>query len=259
VPCHRFLDWEAVAPGIVAGITAVADADGAGSSSDFGLATGGSAWEVTRRLEALAGATGMHSPVVGRQVHGTRIVGVDSTPGAGVCVVGDADGLMTSATGVLLAVTAADCVPAYLADLEGRCVALVHAGWRGAAAGILERAVEGMESRYGADPGNLAVYLGPAICGACYAVGPEVLTALGKQGNGPSRVDLRSELVDRAVDAGVAPDRVSRSDWCTRCGPVRLHSHRARGTDAGRMAAFLGLLPTPGSRSGADSAGQELR
>jgi copper oxidase (laccase) domain-containing protein len=208
-------------------MTAVADADGAGSSSDFGLATGGSAWEVTRRFEALAGATGMHSPVIGRQVHGSRIVGVDSTPGPGVFVVGDADGLMTSAEGVLLAVTAADCVPAYLADLEGRCVALVHAGWRGAAAGIIERA--------------------------------EVLTALGKPEDGPSRIDLRSELADRAVGAGVAPERVSRSDWCTKCGPVRLHSHRAQGSNSGRMAAFLGLLPAPGRRPGADWARQELR
>lgn len=253
------MDWEAVAPGIVAGITAVADADGAGSSSDFGLGTGGSAWEVARRFEALAGATGMHSPVIGRQVHGSRIVGVDSTPGPGVFVVGDADGLMTSAEGVLLAVTAADCVPAYLADLEGRCVALVHAGWRGAAAGIIERAVTGLERRYGIDPGYLAVHLGPAICGECYAVGPEVLTALGKPEDGPSRIDLRSELADRAVGAGVAPERVSRSDWCTKCGPVRLHSHRAQGSNSGRMAAFLGLLPAPGRRPGADWARQELR
>jgi hypothetical protein len=201
----------------------------------------------------------MHSPVVGRQVHGTRIVGVDSAPGAGVFVVGDADGLMTSAAGILLAVTAADCVPAYLADLEGRCVALVHAGWRGAAAGILERAVEGLAGRYGVNPRSLAVHFGPAICGACYAVGPEVLTALGKQEDGSSHVDLRFELADRAVDAGVAPDRVSCSDWCTKCGPVRLHSHRARGSEAGRMAAFLGLLPAPGGRPGADQARQELR
>ena len=58
------MDWEAVVPGIVAGMTAVADADGAGSSSDFGLATGGSAWEVTRRFEALAGATDRKALVI---------------------------------------------------------------------------------------------------------------------------------------------------------------------------------------------------
>ncbi len=86
----------------------------------------------------LALATGMHSSVVARQVHGTRIVEVDSSSGSGPRVVGEADGFVTSARGVLLAVTAADCVPVFIVDLQGRCIALLHAGWRGAAGGILE-------------------------------------------------------------------------------------------------------------------------
>jgi YfiH family protein len=240
-------------------MTVVAEAEGAGSGGDYGLDTGGSAWEVTRRYERLAGATGMHSSVVGRQVHGTRIVEVNSPPGGGVLVVGAADGLMTSASGVLLAVTAADCVPAFVADVEGRCVALLHAGWKGTAAGILELAVEQAGRRYGVGPGDLSVYLGPAICGVCYEVGPEVLSAFGREGSCPSSLDLRSELENRAVEAGVLANRVSRSDWCTKCGPVRLHSHRGQGSKAGRMAAFLGRLPAEGARPGADSVRQELR
>jgi YfiH family protein len=214
-PCHRFTEWEAVRPGIVAGITAVSDAQGSGSESDFGLATGGTAWDVTRRYEELARATGMRSAAVARQVHGTRILEVNSSPGRGVFVVGEADGLMTSVPGVLLAVTAADCVPAFVVDVGGRCVALLHAGWRGVAAGILELAVEAIGRRFGADSGALAVYLGPAICGVCYEVGGEVLQAFGMEGSRPSGLDLRSELEVRAVEAGVPANRIERSEWCT--------------------------------------------
>jgi len=242
----------------VAGITAVSDAEGAGSESDFGLATGGTAWEVAHRYERLARATGMRFAVVARQVHGTRILDVDSLPGDGLFVIGEADGLMTSVPGVLLAVTAADCVPAFVVDVGGRCVALLHAGWRGAAAGILELAVEAIGRRFGAESGDLAVYLGPAICGVCYEVGADVLGAFGREGSRQSGLDLRAELAVRAVDAGVRPDRVIRSEWCTRCGPVHLHSHRRHGSEAGRMAAFLGLVTAGGTLRRMEPVREEL-
>jgi len=238
---HRFTALEAIVPGVVAGITAVPPGDGAGSESDFGLATGGSAWDVMRRYEGLARAVGASTGMVGRQVHGTRVVEAGAIQASGVHVVGEADGLMTSIPGILLAVTAADCVPVLVADVSGRCVALVHAGWRGAVAGMLEAAVRALGERFEVTPPDLAIFLGPAICGDCYEVGAEVLRAFGKSDRGPAGLDLRSELSQRAIESGVPRDRVMRSEWCTRCGPVTFHSHRGRGVDAGRMAAFLGL------------------
>ena len=258
-PRYRFTDWEAGLPGVVAGITAVGHAQGAGSDSDFGLATGGTACDVARRYEDLARSIGMRSSAVARQVHGTLVLEVDSTHGVGALVVGEADGLMTSARGVLLAVTAADCVPVFIADRGGRCVALLHAGWRGTAAGILRLAVEGLGRRFGTGPRDLSVYLGPSICGFCYEVGAEVLRAFGRDGSGPSNLDLRSDLADRAVEAGIPRDRVTHSSWCTGCGPVHLHSHRARGSTAGRMAAFLGLEPAAGAGPGTAATRRELR
>lgn len=224
----------------MAGVTAVAAGEGAGSESDFGLTTGGGAEAAKRRYERLAASAGMRASVAVRQVHGTRILEA-ARPRRGFQVGGEADGLMTSEPGVLLSVTAADCVPVFLADRQGRCVAAVHAGWRGAAAGILERAITRLESRFGVEAENLEACLGPGICGDCYEVGPEVLEAFGKGGLGPACIDLRSELAARAIDSGLSADAVSVLDWCTRCGPVHLHSHRAHGGRAGRMAAFIGL------------------
>ena len=244
---------------MLAGITAVRAGEGAGSESDFGLTTGGLSRDVTRRYEMLSGATGMHSSVVARQVHGIRVVEVGSPPGGGSRVEGEADGLMTSEQGVLLAVTAADCVPVFVVDVAGRCIALLHAGWRGVAGGILEVGLSLLERRFGVGPADLAVYFGPSICGSCYEVGADVLRAFRRDASRPARLDLRAELLLRAVGAGVAPNRVLRSEWCTRCGPEHLHSHRARGSEAGRMAAFLGLVPGTPTRPRSTNRGRELR
>jgi YfiH family protein len=207
----------------------------------------------------LASATGMHSFAVARQVHGTHIVEAATSSGGESGVVGEADGFVTAAKGVLLAVTAADCVPVFIVDLEGRCIALLHAGWRGAAGGILEVGLSMLKARFGVEPANVSMYLGPSICGSCYEVGVEVLRAFRPDAAGPAQLDLRTELAQKAVRAGVSAQRVVRSQWCTRCGPVHLHSHRALGVKAGRMAAFLGLVPETPRAPGPRPRGRELR
>lgn len=233
--------------GIVAGITGVADGDGAESNFDSGLVTSGTTGNVTRRYVALARSLGMESIAMVRQVHGTRIVEVGPSSEGGVRLSGEADGLLTVAPGILLVVATADCVPVYVARRGGDGIAILHAGWRGAAAGILERAIERFVTSYGVGAGDLLVHLGPSICGACYEVGAAVLGVFGYDGRDRSTLDLRAELADRATHAGVPAASVSRSAWCTRCGPVRLHSHRGQGGRAGRMAAFIGRVGDSGS------------
>jgi YfiH family protein len=258
-PCHRFTAWEAACPGIVAGITGVSEDAGAGSEADYGLKTGGAPVDVMGRYRRLTRATGMTASVVARQVHGTRVADVSSLTEAGSHVMDEADGLVTCVPGVLLAVTAADCVPIFLADVRGRGIGLLHAGWRGAAAGILERGVALLQRNFAIEPGDLSMYLGPAICGSCYEVGSEVLRAFGKNPSDRGHLDLRLELTGQAVDAGVPAHRVTLSAQCTRCGPDHFHSHRARASDAGRMAAFLGLQSFSAPETGSDGAGRELR
>lgn len=150
----------------------------------------------------------------------------------------DRDGHVTDVEGVLLAVSIADCVPVSVVDPARRRVALLHAGWRGTAEGILERGLDELAGEAGA--AGLLVHLGPAICGGCYEVGPEVFEALGRpRPDAPSPIDLRSVLAERAVAAGVEGDHVSVSELCTRCEHDLLFSHR--GGDSGRQVAYLGV------------------
>jgi hypothetical protein len=149
------------------------------------------------------------------------------------------DGHVTGETGILLAVTVADCVPIYLVDRRGRGLGLLHAGWKGVAGGMLEAGAQVLAERTGAAPGDLAVHFGVAICGPCYEVGPEVAWAvLGAATPGTTRLDLRAELVRRAERLGIGA--VSASTLCTTCDAGRFFSHRGSHGDGGRMVAYLG-------------------
>ncbi len=188
-----------------------------------------------RRLVA---ATGVPAVARCRQVHGRDLVSPDTELPAGMHVLGEADALITRRSGILLAVTVADCVPVYLVDPETRLIGLAHAGWRGTAAGVVDATLRALRDR-GSTLGSLYVHLGPAICGECYEVGPEVIAALGGSGDGPSRVDLRRHIAEAAVAAGVDPRRMTISNRCTRCEADAFFSYRG-GDRGGRMCAYLG-------------------
>lgn len=205
---------------------------------DLGLFSEGSAAErVREHWSRLLAVTGMHAAMHARQVHGAD-VRLHDAPTGGLHVVGECDGHVTTEAGVLLAVTIADCVPVFVVEAGSRTVAVLHAGWRGTVGGVLESGLE-VASR-GARLEDLHVHLGPAICGRCYEVGPEVFEALGEPVP-PSKalLDLRDVLLRRALEAGVDASRLTVSEHCTRCTASGLFSHR--GGDRGRQVGYLGV------------------
>lgn len=174
-------------------------------------------------------AAGLVSSV---QVHGVQVA-VHRSAWDGVRRLDGLDGHIVADRGAA-AVTVADCVPVFIAHATG-VVAVVHAGWRGVATRILPAAIERMGG-LGCAPAALHVHLGPAICGRCYEVGPDVYERLTGWSTTRSRhVDLRALLAEQAKVAGV--ERVSASAWCTRCDNDRFYSHRAG--DAGRQVAVI--------------------
>jgi YfiH family protein len=172
-----------------------------------------------------------------RQVHGVALV--FHTPGwSGWLRAGDADGHVALERGTAAVVSAADCVPVCIAHPSG-AIALLHSGWRGTADRIVERAIEALASR-GSPPHELRLHLGPAICGKCYEVGPDVAERLlGSRPNGPRLVDLRAIIADHAHGKGVR--NVTSSPRCTRCDNDRFYSHRAG--DAGRQLTVMFAKP----------------
>lgn len=194
---------------------------------------------VLERWDRLRREVGLPRSVHAHQVHGAE-VRFHGSGDAGLHLAEACDGHATAAAGVLLAVTTADCVPVFIVDPVRRAVALLHAGWRGAAGGILEEGVSVMAARAGSRAEDLHIHLGPSICGSCYEVGPEVFVALGlPEPPHPTPLDLRRALAHRTVAMGVQQDQVSISAHCTLCAQGVLFSHR--GGDRARQVGFLGM------------------
>jgi YfiH family protein len=237
----RQSDWAARFPTLIQGIS------GRTPELDFGRVTGdpsGPAQAARPRDTAADGwtalrrATGISRVARCRQVHGPTVKVVEGPDLDGVHVVGEADALVTDRAGLLLAVTVADCAPVYFVEPQQRIVGLAHAGWRGTAAGVVGATLASLRS-LGATPGALRVHLGPAICGKCYEVGPEVLAAFGLEPAASGHVDLRAQLLGQLVAAGVTYDFITTSGSCTRCEPERFYSYRG-GDEGRRMCAYLG-------------------
>lgn len=230
--------WEDLVRGLICGVTTA-------EAGTFGVSDA-RVGEWHDAYGSLAAGLGFDRVRVPLQVHGTDVVtvGPSGSTGPTVELAGRVDGQVTAERGLLLASTAADCVPVHILDPAGPRLGLVHAGWRGAAGGILERAVAalGALDPDGTGPDGWRLHLGPAICGACYEVDRPVLEAFGLAGE-RACLDLRGMLTRRALEIGFRPEAVTVSALCTRCGPEPLHSHRGSGAAAGRMAAFLGVRP----------------
>ena len=219
-------------------------------------------WREFRRSEP-----GFRQYVLGHQVHGTRIeihgeasrgrrsadraggrrMSDDGIEGGEWRVFEGVDGHVAAGTGTMLCVTVADCTPVYLLHPGTKMVALLHAGWRGTAAGVLERGVQSLlvaATGIPGDPGIAGVvcHLGVSICGPCYEVGPEVFEAMSPWANeqkptgGKGSLDVRKVLVKQAESLGIK--EITVSGHCSRHGEG-WYSHR--GGEGGRMVGYLGV------------------
>ncbi|MBZ5668950.1 MAG: peptidoglycan editing factor PgeF [Acidobacteriia bacterium] len=190
------------------------------------------------------------------------------------------DGLLTAEAGILLTVRIADCLPVLLVDAHRRVVAAVHAGWRGALARVIEKAVGDMHRVFGSHPGQLMAALGPSIRACCYEVGEEVVEAFHGQfvradqffrtpphrpeaatqrrsipflgayppGHAPQQgpaahLDLVAVALDQLARAGVKLSNALIADYCTACRTDLFFSHRKEGERTGRQMAVVGIRP----------------
>jgi polyphenol oxidase len=173
------------------------------------------------------------------QVHGTFVQRVRAAAGTGgEAVTIDADGHATALAGVGTTVLTADCLPVALG--ANGAVAMVHAGWRGLAAGVLEEGALALRDLGG--EGEIVAVIGPCAGACCYEVGDEVHAAFGgdhRIESPPTRnIDLRAIAHKRLLAAGVT--KVCDVAACTICDE-RFFSFRREGKHAGRQAGVAWL------------------
>ena len=209
------------------------------ASLNLGRLTGDEIEGVRENRRRLAAAVGIAPGrvLIARQVHGAEVLrhhGPDEPAAfAGPAPeLPEADGHATAQAGLAPLVFVADCLPVALAGPGG--VAMAHCGWRGLAAGIVERAMVEVDAR--------AAAVGPGIGPCCYEVGDEVRTAFEQVGPGVTaggRLDLR-EVARRLLErAGVRSVEVSEN--CTSCEPELFFSHRRDRGRTGRQAGLAWL------------------
>jgi purine-nucleoside/S-methyl-5'-thioadenosine phosphorylase / adenosine deaminase len=198
-----------------------------GARVAFSTRSAGSAKESYLPLAAALGIP-PERIVTARQVHGVELA--HHPPG--IAAEAEADGHVVFRPGTAALVFVADCLPVALAGPGG--VAMLHCGWRGLAAGIVERGATAVEATDAA--------IGPGIGPCCYEVGDEVLGAFAGLGDGIAdgrMLDL-PEVTQRLLrEAGV--ERIESAGLCTSCEPDRFFSHRRDSGSAGRQAGVAWL------------------
>lgn len=170
------------------------------------------------------------------------------------------DALATGRRGQPLLLHFADCVPVILVDTKKPAICVIHAGWRGTAAGIAGKAVRVMGEAFQTAPKDIAAAIGPAIGSCCYQTGPDVPEQLQrtiypshKFGN---EDHAAANLIEHKSD-GIYPDlkafnalqllqegveQIDVTAWCTSCHPEIFYSHRAQAGQTGRHGAIACLV-----------------
>jgi YfiH family protein len=198
--------------------------------------------ENRRRVEAFL----PRAPLWLSQVHGSDVVDASARDvDRHASAPPRADAAVTRGSGVVLAVSIADCMPVLFADRDASVIGIAHAGWRGLAAGVLERTIAAMR----VDPASVCAWLGPAIGASAFEVGADVHDAFCVGDPGASAhfargrpdkwlADLRGLAHRRLAAAGIG--RTCDENACTFEDAGRFYSYR-RDRTTGRMAAFIWL------------------
>lgn len=208
---------------------------------------------VAQNRALLQAQLGGARPVFLTQVHGVDVAQVNVATPDGTT----ADACITQEPQVACTIMVADCLPLMFTDDAGRVVAAAHAGWRGLAAGVLERTVHAVCEQAGVAPAQVRVWLGPCIGPDAFEVGDDVrqaFTALdapqadkaaGYFKPHPSHshkwlADLAGLARLRLAALGVTSvaGNDSSPEWCTVSQRSRLFSYRRDGV-TGRFAVCI--------------------
>ncbi|PJE80376.1 Laccase domain protein YfiH [invertebrate metagenome] len=211
-------------------------------SFNLGLSSGDNPKDVRLNREKMQSDWDWKQPPLWvRQVHGTKVVYASEDDHTI-----QADGVWTDKQQTVCLILTADCLPVLLCHKTGSCVAAVHAGWKGLAAGVLESALHLLPDT----PDNMMAFLGPAIGPACFEVGPEVRDTFLAEvpesekafiaGKGDRwQADLYHLARLRLEKNGLTA--IYGGDCCTFTEEERFYSYRRDGKLSGRIASAIWL------------------
>lgn len=257
IPYFSLSSWESEFPHLTVGFSARTD-----QSYNYALHVGDVPERVIENRKRLSHQLGFSFSdwTCAEQVHGTSIQMVTSDDrGKGrlsrESAFQETDGLMTKEEDVLLASFYADCVPLFFYSPEIDTVGIAHAGWKGTVSGMAKDMLQKLVEQ-GADRKKIQVAIGPSIGPCCYEVDEQVIQPLRQilrrseilvrmvepNQYEPNRwqLDLKETNKILLLEAGIHPEQIVKSNWCTSCAVQYFYSHRRDHGETGRMVAFIG-------------------
>ncbi len=195
-----------------------------------------------------------HQLLTVKQVHGKDLLLIDEpNPDLSHFLKIEVDAIVTNQPGIMIGVLTADCLPILVWSEQQQVVAAIHAGWRGAANGLVDKTVQSMVRQFGCDVSELKAAIGPGIGAHQYEVDRPVRDAFRKgtgfwdeissetrlghwQLNLPLSCQLQLEKL------GLKPQHIDIAGECTCCHPELLFSHRRDKGTTGRQLGFI-MLP----------------
>jgi len=163
------------------------------------------------------------------------------------------DGIVTDEEDILLTSFYADCVPLLFFDSVKKVIGLAHAGWKGTQLKIGEEMVKTMVHSFGSQPEDIRVAVGPSIGQCCYEVDNRVVQPIQStfkiiteemifdKKNGHYDINLKKINQKILIHAGILPNHIEISSYCTSCDNDLFFSHRKEKGKTGRMAAWIGF------------------
>lgn len=211
--------------------------EGAYASLNLGFATGDDPRRARANRERVRAAVGAPRAAYMYQVHGTAVRRLERSEQADGRV--EADGQATALRGIAPAALGADCLTVAIA--AGGAVAIVHAGWRGLADGVLEAGVAAVRALAPVASAPVSAAIGPGAGPCCYEVGPEVHARFAADRAARRGAHLDLPAIARGRLAGAGAGHVHDLGMCTICAPELFFSHRRDRGVTGRQAGLVWL------------------
>ena len=184
-----------------------------------------------------------------RQVHGTHVREISASDVVETISDMEGDALIARTEGFAVAARTADCVPVLIGHPSSGEVGAVHAGWRGAVAGIVARTIQALSH----EPAELVVAIGPHIRVGAFEIGEEVAREMERAASGGAVVvrggpkphgDLGALVRLQLLEAGVRDDAIDDVGGCTHADAAHFFSHRREHGKTGRhLSAIVAGVP----------------
>lgn len=195
-----------------------------------------------------------HQLLTVKQVHGNDILLIDEeNPDLSHFLTVEVDAIVTNLQGIMIGILTADCFPILIWHKEKKIAAAIHAGWRGAANGLIDKVIKTIDAHFDCPATELQAAIGPGIGVHNYEIDRPVRDAF-RQGTGfwneisketklghwQLNIPLSCQL--QLEQSGLKPQNIEIAKECTCCHPESFFSHRRDNGVTGRQIAFIQLL-----------------